>query len=293
MPGAREGALAQAAPAVGPAHRAPERAPLTVLAARAAILQEMSQVIPMPRTLLRALTLLVALLAATAAAQQPDVSTLLDNIKNAANAIQDASFTVTGKLVDSDGTVIPLNVDIQAIPPKHLASAYINQPDALADNQIVLDGNVVKNYTFLTNQITLFDANDPDALGGLLPSGPGGQSAPQISFDLGKIFQGYDASIKNATTSGGTTTYVIDFANKDPKASILNVEATVPSSDWLPHRLVFLQKGGKVVADLNVKNLKLDQGLDPKKVAYLPQDAEVIDNRKPSGNGSNGSGSGN
>ncbi len=235
----------------------------------------------MPRPLLRPLAVFAALLvAATASAQQPDVTTVLDNITNAANAIQDATFTVTGKLVDSDGTVIPLDVDIQAIPPQHLASAYINQPDALADNQIVLDGNVVKNYTFLTNQITLFDANDPDALGGLLPAGPNGQSAPQISFDLGKIFAGYDATIKNVAADGGTKTYVLDFTNKDPKATILNVEATVPSSDWLPRRLVFLQKGDRVVADLNVKNLKLDQGLDPKKVGYLPQDAEVIDNRK-------------
>ncbi len=235
----------------------------------------------MPRPLLRRLALLGALLvAATANAQQPDVSSLLDNIKNAANAIQDATFTVTGKLVDADGTVIPLDVDIQTIPPQHLASAYINQPDALADNQIVLDGNVVKNYTFLTNQITLFDANDPDALGGLLPASPTGQGAPQISFDLGAIFAGYDASIKDVKQTGGTTTYVLDFTNKDPKASILNVEATVPSSDWLPRRLVFLQKGDRVVADLNVTNLKLDQGLDPKKVAYLPKDAEVIDNRK-------------
>jgi len=234
----------------------------------------------MQRSLRRLMLLAAVLVAATASAQQPDVSTVLDNITKAANAIQDATFTVTGKLVDSDGTVIPLDVDIQAIPPQHLASAYINQPDALADNQIVLDGNVVKNYTFLTNQITLFDANDPDALGGLLPAGPNGQSAPQISFDLGKIFAGYDASIKNVTTDGGTRTYVLDFANKDPKANILDVEATVPSSDWLPRRLVFLQKGDRVVADLNVKNLKLDQGLDPKKVGYLPQDAEVIDNRK-------------
>ncbi len=237
----------------------------------------------MHRTPLRTLALLAALLvAATAGAQQPDVSTILDNMKSAANAIKDASFTLTGKLVDADGTVLPLNVDVQAIPPKHLASAYINQPDALADNQIVLDGNVVKNYTFLTNQITLFDANDPDALGGLLPTSNGGKGSPELTFDLTKIFQGFDASIKDVKTENGTKTYVIDFANKDPKASIAHVEATVPSSDWLPRQLVFLQKGGHLVADLNVKNLKLDQGLDPKKVAYLPKDAQVIDNRKQS-----------
>ncbi|HKI57031.1 MAG TPA: outer membrane lipoprotein carrier protein LolA [Trueperaceae bacterium] len=233
------------------------------------------------RALARTLAMLLALtVAAVAGAQQPSVDTVLGNIENAANAIKDATFTVTGKLVDSDGTVIPLNVDIQAIPPKHIASAYINQPDALADNQIVLDGNVVKNYTFLTNQITLFDANDPDALGGLLPAGTNGQSSPVVSFDLKKIFEGYDASIQDVKTENGKKTYILAFKNKDPKANILDVTATVPASDWLPRELVFKQKDGKVVADLKVNGLKLDQGLDPKKVTYLPQDAQVIDNRK-------------
>lgn len=235
----------------------------------------------MLRTTLRTLALLaVVALVTVAGAQKPDVTAVLDDIKAAANAIKDATFTLTGKLVDSDGTVIPLEVDIQTIPPQHLASAYIVQPDALADNQIVLDGNVVKNYTFLTNQVTLFDANDPDALGGLLPAGPNGQGSPQLSFDLGAIFAGYDASIKDVTTSGGGDVYHLDFVNKDAKAVIQLVEATVPASDWLPHELVFSDKGGRVVADLKVQKLELDQGLDPKKVAYLPADAEVIDNRK-------------
>lgn len=225
-------------------------------------------------------TLLAFTALAAAGAQRPDVETVLKHIEDAANGIQDATFTVTGKLVDADGTVIPLNIDVQTIPPKNIASAYINQPDALADNQIVLDGDVVKNYTFLTNQITLFDANDPDALGGLLPAGQNGQTSPVVSFDLAKIFGGFDAAIQDVKTVEGTETYILDFTNKDPSANIVDVTATVPSSDWLPRELVFNQKDGKVVADLKVGDLKLDQGLDPSKVTYLPQDAEIIDNRK-------------
>ncbi len=231
------------------------------------------------RTLRRTLLLLVLLGASAVAAAQPlPVDTVLQNIENAADALQDATFTITGKLVDADGTVIPLEVDIQVIPGKQLASAYIIQPDALADNQIVLDGDVVKNYTFLTNQVTLFDANDPDALGGLLPAGQDG-GGPQISFDLGKIFQGYDATVGGVGTQDGHDVYHLDFANKDPKATIQHVGATVPSTDWLPRELVFEQADGQVMADLNAQNIVKDQGLDPAKVAYLPADAEVIDNR--------------
>lgn len=244
--------------------------------------------IPRPRIPRRLAPLLAAatvLAVATpwAAAQPLPVDTVLQNVEDAAKALQDASFTVTGKLVDPDGTVIPLEIDVQVIPGKQLASAYIVQPDALADNQIVLDGNVVKNYTFLTNQVTLFDANDPDALGGLLPTGDGEGGGPQISFDLGKIFQGYDASIEGVDKKDGHELYHLLFKNKDPKAGVQTVVATVPSSDWLPRTLEFRQADGRAMADLQANDIVTDQGLDPAKVGYLPEDAEVIDNRASAG----------
>ncbi len=214
-----------------------------------------------------------------ASAQAPDVDTVLENIKTAADALQDASFTITGRLVDADGTEIPLEVEIQLIPSQQLAGAYIVQPDALADNQIVLDGDVVKNYTFLTNQVTLFDANDPDALGGLLPAGEGGQGSPQISFDIGAIFAGYDAAIADVASADNGNVFTLDFRNKDAAATIATVEALVPASDWLPRSLIFRKSDSSVLAELHADDMRIDQGLDPAEVGYLPQDAEIIDNR--------------
>ncbi len=223
---------------------------------------------------------LMPLASAQDAAQSPGIDAILENIKNAAGAVQDASFTLTGKLVDPDGTEIWLDVEMQLIPDERLASAYIIQPDALADNQILLHADVVKNYTFLTNQITLFDANDPDALGGLLPAGEDGEGSPQISFDIGEIFAGYEASVAETRSENGDTVYVLAFVNKDRNANVLDVEATVPASDWLPRKLVFHQKNGTVLAELNAEDLIIDSGLDAADVAYLPDDAEIIDNRK-------------
>lgn len=233
----------------------------------------------MHRTLRRiSLAALALAVAAVAWADPLPVDTVLTNIEDAAKALQDASFTITGKLVDPDGTEIPLEIDTQVIPAERLASAYIVQPDALADNQIVLDGDIVKNYTFLTNQITLFDAHDPDALGGLLPATEDG-GGPEISFDLGQIFQGYDASVQGVTQEEGHDVYQLDFTNKDPAANIQQVQATVPASDWLPRRLVFLQADGRAIADIRAEKLVTDSGLDPAALRYLPEDAEVIDNR--------------
>mgnify|MGYP000981139762 CR=1 FL=1 len=221
----------------------------------------------------------LALLAAPAFAQPLDVDTVLDKVASAARGLQDAAFTLTGKLIDTDGTTIALEIEIQVVPPQSLAKAYIIQPDALADNEIVLDGDAVYNYTFLTNQVMIFDADDPDALGGLLPKGEDGASA-EISFDLGTIFAGFDATLESVEQGPNGDVYVIDFVNKDPTAQILNVTARVDSSDWLPRQLVFTQSDGHVLAELNAEDLVTNQGLDPAEVRHLPDDAEVIDNRR-------------
>lgn len=230
-----------------------------------------------------ALTLLavLAMLIVTSARAQDgqDVDAVLANITEAARALEDASFLLEGKLVNSDGTTFTLEIDILTVPPQNLASAYILQPDALADNIIVMDGPAVYNYMFLTNQIMVFDADDPDALGGLLPTGEDGATA-NFNFDLGAIFAGFDASIVEVFEGEFGETYRLQFSNKDPSAAILDVTALVPSSDWLPRTLVFLQADGHVLAELHATDLQVNMGLDPEFVRELPSDAEIIDNRR-------------
>ncbi len=225
--------------------------------------------------------MLLALLALVVApqARAQDVDTVLNNITEAARALDDASFLLEGKLVNSDGTTFTLEVDILAVPPLNLASAYIIQPDALADNIIVMDGEAVYNYTFLTNQVMIFDADDPDALGGLLPESEEGATA-NFNFDLGAIFEGFETSILEVFEGEHGETYRLQFTNVDPAAEILDVTALVPSSDWLPRTLVFTQADGHVLAELHATQLEINTGLDPEYVRDLPSDAEIIDNRR-------------
>src|SRR5690554_5280080 len=220
------------------------------------------------------------LLASLAAAQEtPSVDTILDNVTQAARELQDASFLLTGRVIDADGTEFALEIEIQVVPGADVASAYIIQPDALADNQIVLDGNAVYSYSFLTHQVTIFDADDPDALGGMLPAGQDGATA-NLSLDLGEILAGYDATVVAVEEGDEGTVYVLNFQNRDREAMILDVDAWVLAADWLPRRLVFKEADGRVVAELNAEQLVIDQGLDPDDVRALPEDAEVIDNRR-------------
>lgn len=123
-----------------------------------------------PPTARRALQgALAALLVGAASAQDLSADEVLENLEARTQALQDASFLLTGTIFDADGQEIILEVETDFIPDEELVRAYFIQPDALADNFVIVDGDTVYNYLFVTNQVTILNANDPDALGGLLP----------------------------------------------------------------------------------------------------------------------------
>lgn len=230
----------------------------------------------MIRRLLPASLLAASLLVPFALAQS-DAEAILDRVAERTAALDDVAFLLTGRLIDPDGTEIALEIDVQIVPAARAASAYIVQPDALADNIVVLDGDTVANYTFLTHQVTLFDATDPDALGGLLGGGDG--ASLELTFDLNRLFAGYESSLLGRVESDHGPASVVRLDNVEEGAAIAWVEATVPDALALPTRLVFHGSDGALLAELAVENLRIDVGLPPEEVTYLPEDAEIIDER--------------
>lgn len=217
------------------------------------------------------------LLASAPAFAQQDADALLDRVAEAAEALTDVSFLLTGRLIDADGTEIPLELEAEAIPGRRVASAYVLQPDALADNILVLDGDTVANYTFLTNQVTLFDADDPDALGGLI--GGAEDEGLEATFDLGRLFAGYEASIQGETDTPHGSATIVRLDNVEENAQIAWMSATIPESTLLPYRLELFGPEGDLLAELVFEDLVVDTGLDADSVTYLPEDAEIIDER--------------
>jgi outer membrane lipoprotein-sorting protein len=236
------------------------------------------------RTVPLLLLALLLLASGVAGAQSdPEADALLDAVAERAAALEDASFLLTGRLIDPDGTEIALEIDVQTIPSERVASAYVLQPDALADNIIVLNGDTVANYTFLTHQVTLFDADDPDALGGLI--GGGEEGALDVTFDLNRLFAGYRASLQGRTDTPQGPAERVRLDNLEEGAVIAWVEATVPDATRLPYRLTFHGSDDAVLAELRFEDLRLDQGLSAEDVTFLPEDAEILDERAaaPSG----------
>lgn len=222
-------------------------------------------------------TALLLLASASVAFAQQDADALLDRVAETAEAIGDVSFLLTGRLIDGDGTEIRLELEVEAIPEGRVASAYVLQPDALADNIVVLDGDTVANYTFLTNQVTLFDADDPDALGGLI--GAGDDEELEVTFDLERLFAGYAASTVGETETPHGPATIVRLDNVEENAQIAWVSVTIPESTLLPYRLELFGRDGDLLAELVFEDLALDTGLEADSVTFLPEDAEIIDER--------------
>ena len=225
--------------------------------------------------------LLLALLTPFACAQKLSADEILGKLEAKSNSLKDASFLLTGTLFDTDGQKIALEVDAQFIPAQELAKAYFIQPDALADNFIIVDGKTVYNYLFVTNQVTILNANDPEALGGLLPQDQV-QGSVNLTPNLGRFFSSdnWQATVEGYQKTPDGPVYKLRFNNVDKSANIGYVDATILDNQWLPETMNFVQRSGDPLAELRFQNYKLDTGLDPAQLRAIPPDAERIDQRQ-------------
>lgn len=214
-----------------------------------------------------------------ALAQDLNADQVLENLETRSESLQDASFLLTGTVYDTDTQEYTLEIEAQFIPAEELAKAYIIQPDALADNFIVADGNTVYNYLFVTNQVTILNADDPEALGDLLPEGEGG--TVNLTPNLGRFFSSdnWEASTEGYEETDAGPVYRLRFDNLDQQANLDYVEATILDGEWLPTSMTFVQADGTPLAELQFQDYQLDTGLDPAELRDIPADAEQIDER--------------
>ena len=222
--------------------------------------------------------LLISLLVASVHAQELSADEITANMKAAGESLQDASFVVTGSLIDPDGTEIPLEVVTQVIPGVKAARAEFIQPDALADNFIVLNDEAVYNYTFLTNQATIFTTQDPDALGGLFPEGNVDEGF-DFTLDPNQLLRGWEAEVQGYSESPVGNVYEMRFFNQEENAVVSYVNATIVDGAWYPYTLAFYDAEDTELISLTVQDYAQDQGLDADEVTYIPDDAELIDER--------------
>lgn len=219
---------------------------------------------------------LILLSSSFSLAQNLSKDEILANLEDTAVNLVDASFLLTGKLIDADGTEFALEIDVQVIQDLPLLRADFYQPDALADNFILVDGDALYNYIYLTNQATLLNSSDPDALGGIFG---GSDGAVDFNLNIESLFDGWELNVLGYEESEAGPVYSLEFVNLDSDVIINRVEGRVLDGLWLPYSMLFFGSKNQLLSELVFNDFVTNMGLDADDLRELPDGVEILDER--------------
>lgn len=212
----------------------------------------------------KTLPFLLALTLGAASAQS--AQDILNRVDSAQKNVKDLSFRLSGSAnMDSGKQTIDLTV--KAIPAQSLARIQFAAPDALADNVVVADRKEVRQYLFLTNQITVMPLDKATTQSGL------------GTFDFTKLsnpatlLAGYDVKLLGTSGRAGQRTFQLEAQAKGGSKDSTRVWIT--EAGWRPTRVQLLSSG-KTLADLTVSNYKTNSGLSAASLRQLPKSAQIV-----------------
>ena len=210
------------------------------------------------------LTLVAALLGGAHAQTAQDIVSKVDAAQRAA---KDISFRLAGTAT-LDSNSQKLDVLVKTIPAQNLIRVQFNAPDALADNIVVADKTEVRQYLYLTNQVTVTSASKAADTAGLT-----GLDFTQLG-NTASLLSGYNVKLLGSTGAAGKHIYQLEATPKSGDSGRTLV--WISESGWRPTRLQFTNNAGKTLADLTVSAFKTNAGLTAAALRQLPKDAEVI-----------------
>ncbi len=223
---------------------------------------------------LAALALAAALPAVALAQATPDE--IISGMQQTLDSTTDASFLVTGEMLAGDGTVYQLELEVEAIPAEQLIRLFIIQPDALADNFIIVTPDDLYNYNYLTNQVVLYSADDPNAYGPLAGDAEG---SFELTLNLAELFSGWDASVAGAVDTEQGPGRLLELTNLDSEANIGSATVVALEDGWWPQEITLFTQRGDTLLRIELSGLQFGSGLREEDLLWYPPDAELIDER--------------
>lgn len=211
-----------------------------------------------------ALTLAAALLGAAHAQTAQDIVSRVDAAQRSA---KDISFRLAGT-ASLDAAGQKLDLLVKTIPAQNLIRVQFNAPDALADNIFVADRTEVRQYLYLTNQVTVTSAAKAADTAGVT-----GLDLTQLG-NTASMLAAYNVKLLGTTGAAGKRVFQLEATPKTGQARRTLVWIT--ESGWRPTRVQVQDTAGKTVADLTVSAFKTNAGLTAAALRQLPKDAEVI-----------------
>jgi outer membrane lipoprotein-sorting protein len=214
------------------------------------------------------------LLTVNALAQDLSRDEVLEKLKENSQNMQDASFLITGRLIDTDNQEFTLEIQVQTIPSENLVRLDFFQPDAVADNFIILDNDGVYNYNFLTNQLSIYNLGDAAAFGGIFPEGANGTY--EFTLNVTELFSGWDIELVGFENG----LYHLKFNNTETiNIRLKHVDVYVDQDLGLPTAMAFYNADDILTADIQINDYVINQGIDTDEVRYFDETAEILDER--------------
>lgn len=212
----------------------------------------------------KTLPFLFALTLGAAGAQS--AQDILNRVDSAQKNVKDFSFRLSGT-ASVDGGPQTIDLTVRAIPAQGLARIQFAAPDALADNVVVADRKEVRQYLFLTNQITVTPLTKATSQSGL-----GDLDFTKLT-NPASLLAGYDVKLLGTSGRAGQRTFQLEAQAKGGSSDRTRVWMT--EAGWRPTRVQLLSSG-KTVADLTVSNYKTNSGLSAASLRQLPKSAQIV-----------------
>lgn len=211
------------------------------------------------------LTLAGAALSGTASAQT--AQDIMNKVDATQKAVKDISFRMSGS-ASMDSSTQKIDFTVKSIPAQSVARIQFAAPDALADNIVVADKNEVRQYMYLTNQITITSTKKATSSMGL-----SGIDFTQVGNTSSLLAQ-YTVKLVGTTGTAGKRIFQLEAISKSGGTD--KTRLWIAEDGWRPTRIQVVSGAGKTLADLNVSNYKVNTGLSLASLKNLPKDAEII-----------------
>lgn len=215
---------------------------------------------PMKRSIL-----LISLLGFSMA-QAQSAQDIIKKVDSTQRNARDITFRVSGNASLENNTSQKIDFTVKTIPTQTIARLQFAAPDALADNIIITDKNEVRQYLFLTNQITITPLQKAANSAGIQDL-----DFTQLSNTASLLTQ---YNVKLISSNGATSNRTFQL-EATPKNGSDRTRIWISEAGWHPTRIQLLS-GNKVMADLNISNYKTNTGLNASTLKQLPKNAQII-----------------
>ncbi|HGY09235.1 MAG TPA: outer membrane lipoprotein carrier protein LolA [Oceanithermus profundus] len=178
-----------------------------------------------------------------------------------------------GRIVTPNGDAQEADLIVKSLPEKPIVRIEFQQPDALADNYVVITPDKVYNYLFLTNQVVVYPREKARIEG--------------LGFDLSRMGDlrklGEEGEVvwgePEKTTFEKRPAWHLVGRAPDPDASgFARVEVWIDREKKRPLRTVFYDAEGKPLSELTWTAFKT-AGFSKDDLVTFPPDAEWIEKK--------------